>query len=66
MRNCCMLESDDLDPQKPNHKPRDLDRLSIEELYAYIEAMKQEITRVEAKISSKKSHQDVASLLFKS
>jgi uncharacterized small protein (DUF1192 family) len=63
-RKSIVLESDDLG-LTPNKKPKDLDRLSIEELETYIADLKQEISRVEAKIISKRNQQGVADSLFR-
>jgi uncharacterized small protein (DUF1192 family) len=59
-----MLE-EDLEPQKQSVKLKNLEPLSIDELLAYIEDMKQEIVRTEAEIKRKKAHMDAAASVFK-
>ena len=59
-----MLE-DDLEPQKQSAKLKNLEPLSIDELMAYIEDMKQEIVRTEEEIKRKKAHMDAAASVFK-
>ncbi|HFD14726.1 MAG TPA: DUF1192 domain-containing protein [Rhodospirillales bacterium] len=41
-----------------------LERLSVEELEAYIETLKQEIARVEAELARKRGLRDAAEALF--
>jgi uncharacterized small protein (DUF1192 family) len=59
------MDTDDLEPQKKKPVLRNLDPLSIEELQSYIMEMKEEISRVEAKIVAKKTHLSAAAGLFK-
>ena len=59
-----MLE-EDLEPQKQSAKLKNLEPMSVDELQAYIEEMKQEITRTEEEIKRKKAHMDAASSVFK-
>ncbi len=59
------MDFEDLEPLKKKPVLRNLDPLSIEELQAYIAEMKEEITRVEAKIAAKQAHLSAASNLFK-
>jgi len=55
----------ELEPQKQPKKLRVLDDMSIDELEAYIQEMKDEIARVEADIKKKKAHKDAISSMFK-
>jgi uncharacterized small protein (DUF1192 family) len=59
-----MLE-EDLDSAKRPARPKPLDPLSIDELDAYIAALKVEIMRAEAAIAAKQAHRDRVSALFK-
>ena len=59
-----MLE-EDLEPQKQTAKLKNLEPMSIDELEAYIEDMKQEIVRTEQEIERKKAHIAAASSVFK-
>lgn len=59
------MDADDLEPQKKKSVLRNLDPMSIDELQAYIQEMKEEISRVEAKIAAKQAHLSVAATLFK-
>lgn len=57
---------DDLPKKKaPAEFPRNLERLSLGELAAYIEELEQEIARVRKDMDRKKSSQDAASTLFR-
>jgi uncharacterized small protein (DUF1192 family) len=56
---------DDLEPQKQPAKPKVLDTMSVDELGAYLEALKAEIVRVEAAMAAKQAHLSAASALFK-
>jgi uncharacterized small protein (DUF1192 family) len=58
------IDADDLEPLKPKMQPPSLDRMSIEELEAYIGQLAAEIERVKAKIAAKKSHRSAASGIF--
>ena len=60
------MDIEELEPRKQKPQPRNLDVLSIEELNAYIEEMRAEITRVEEKIAAKKAHINAAAGIFKS
>ncbi len=60
------MDLEELEPRKQKPQPRNLDVLSIEELNAYIEEMREEIRRVEEKIAAKKAHISAAAGLFKS
>lgn len=57
---------DDLEPRKTKKVLKKLDSMSLDELDAYIEEMKEEIQRAELEISRKKAHMNAASTLFKS
>ena len=59
------FELDDLDPRNAKKKPLNLDEMNIDDLKEYVAAMKAEIERVEAKISSKQSHASAAASFFK-
>jgi uncharacterized small protein (DUF1192 family) len=59
------MDLDDLEPRKQTPAPRDLDRMSIEELRDYITELEAEIARVRAKIDAKKAHLAGADSLFK-
>lgn len=56
---------DDLTPQKKAPPRKNLEPLSLDELAAYIEDLKAEITRTEGEISRKKAHAAAASSFFK-
>jgi len=57
---------DDTTPKNQPKKPKLLDNMSVDELEAYIQDMKTEITRVEQEITRKKAHAAAVSSLFKS
>ncbi|MCB9978095.1 MAG: DUF1192 domain-containing protein [Rhodospirillales bacterium] len=59
------LTEDDLSPVKKPAALRPLDKMSIDELRAYIEEMKIEIRRVEAEIARKESHRAAADSFFR-
>ena len=64
------MDPDDLFPSKPEDpvealKKQDLDPLSIEELEARIEALKEEIARVGAHMQRAQTHRSAAEELFK-
>jgi uncharacterized small protein (DUF1192 family) len=59
------MDAEDLEPQKKKPVLRNLDPMSIEELQGYIMEMKEEISRVEAKIIAKKAHLSAAAGFFK-
>ena len=59
------MDIDDLEPQKKKPVLHNLDPMSIEELQSYILDMKEEISRVEAKIAAKQAHLSAAAGLFK-
>lgn len=56
---------DDLDPKKKPTKPKNLEPMSVDELSAYVEALKAEIVRTEAEIGKKKAYASAASSFFK-
>lgn len=56
---------DDLEPKKKAAKLRNLEPMSVDELAAYVEEMKAEITRVDAEIAKKKAYASAASSFFK-
>lgn len=55
---------DELDRLKPQGLGPEMERWNVEDLEAYIAAMRQEITRVEAIISDKGSVNAAAAALF--
>ncbi len=60
------IDDDDEKPKKPRGlEPRVLDRLSIEELEAYIGELKAEIARTEADITRKRAVRLGAEAFFK-
>lgn len=59
-----MINQDDLDPLRPQIKPRDLQPLSIEELETYITALENEIKRADAMIAQKNAHKQGIEALF--
>ena len=64
------MDLEDLFPSKPDDpvealKKQDLDPLSIDELHARIESLKDEIARVESHIARVQSHRSAAEELFK-
>jgi uncharacterized small protein (DUF1192 family) len=64
------MDLDDLFPSKPDDPlvalaKQDLDPLSIDELQERIEALKTEISRVEAHIQRVQTHRSAAEELFK-
>ena len=59
-----MINSEELDPQKPTAKKRDLEPMSIEELQDYITVLEQEIMRAEALIDKKQQHKTGIEALF--
>jgi uncharacterized small protein (DUF1192 family) len=59
------IDWDELEPRKPQVKPRDLDTMSVQELKDYIEGLEAEIARAQDKIRAKESHRTGAAGLFK-
>jgi uncharacterized small protein (DUF1192 family) len=61
------MELDDLEPKKAKRYQlgQDLSKLSVGELKALIEALKDEITRVEATLANKQSSKSAAEAAFK-
>ena len=64
------MDLDDLFPSKPGDpltelKKQDLDPLSVDELEERIEALKEEIARVEAHMQRATAHRSAAEELFK-
>ena len=59
------MDLEELEPRKKAPAPRDLDRMSVEELQDYIASLEAEIARVKAKIDAKKAHLAGAAGLFK-
>jgi uncharacterized small protein (DUF1192 family) len=64
------MDLDELFPDKPKDplaelKKQDLDPLSLDELNERIEALKEEIARVEAHIQRVQTHRSAAEELFK-
>jgi uncharacterized small protein (DUF1192 family) len=59
------MDIDELDPRKPNSKPKDLSAYSIEDLEGYVKMLKAEIARAEGEIKRKGTHMQAASAFFK-
>ena len=59
------FDLDDLDPRHKKAPPKNLDSMSIEDLDAYVAALRAEIVRVEEKIKAKRSHAAAAASFFK-
>jgi uncharacterized small protein (DUF1192 family) len=59
------FDLDDLDPKQKKSQPRNLDVMNVEDLKEYVNVLKAELDRVEAKIKAKQSHAAVAASLFK-
>ena len=59
------MDTDDLEPQTPKSKPRNLEPMSIEELNAYIVSLEAEIARARADIDKKTKHKASVEALFK-
>jgi len=59
-----IFDDEDLGPRNKPKKPMPLDDMSIEELNNYINAMKEEIIRVEADIKKKEEHKSLAASVF--
>lgn len=57
---------DDMQPKKTDNLNRNLEPLSLDELSAYIDDLKEEIARTESEIQKKKTHMDSAASIFKS
>ena len=55
---------DEIERLKPGAMPADMQSWNIEDLQAYIDAMKLEIVRVEALIAQKNTAQSAAAALF--
>lgn len=60
-----ILDPDDETPRGRPGTPRDLSRLSLDELHAYVAALRAEIARAEAAITAKRSVRDAAEALFR-
>jgi uncharacterized small protein (DUF1192 family) len=61
-----MAEDEEISVRKRRWlEPLVLDSLGVEELRAYIEALKDEISRVEADIGRKHSHRNAADAFFR-
>ena len=61
-----MSDDDEFARLRPRQLADDLQSWNLEDLTLYIENLKAEIIRVEAKIAEKKSVSDAAASLFKS
>jgi uncharacterized small protein (DUF1192 family) len=59
------MDPEELEPRKKTPTLRDLEPLSIAELEGYIDELKTEIKRAEAKIAAKRSHLGAAAAFFK-
>jgi uncharacterized small protein (DUF1192 family) len=60
------MDLDDLEPRNKKPPPKNLEEMSIEALGDYINTLKQEITRTENMISTKKKALEGAESFFKS
>jgi len=59
-----MINPDDLDPNLPKTKLRDLQPMSVQELEEYIATLEQEIQRADAMIAKKQAHKSGIEALF--
>jgi uncharacterized small protein (DUF1192 family) len=59
-----VINPDEIEPQKPNVKPRDLQPMSVQELENYIAALESEIARSSAMIAKKQAHKSGIEALF--
>ena len=59
------FDLDDLDPRQKKTQPRNLDVMNVDDLKGYVDVLKAELDRVEAKIKAKQSHAAAAASLFK-
>ena len=59
-----MINPDEIEPQKPNVKLRDLQPMSVQELEDYIAALESEIARADAMIAKKQAHKSGIEALF--
>lgn len=59
------LSEEDIEPRKKPIPLRPLDKMSVDELRAYIETMKTEIRRVEDEIARKDAHRAAADSFFR-
>lgn len=59
------MDADDLEPRLKKPQKRNLEPMSVDELYAYIEELQTEVARVEEDIARKKKHLSAAESLFK-
>lgn len=60
-----LLDNDEDLPRNQPRKPRDLSRMSVDELREYVAALQAEIARVEQAIQSKQSVREAAEAFFK-
>ena len=60
-----MFEDEPIKPNAEHAFPRPLDGLSVDELRAYIQDLKNEITRAERDINAKKASAEAALSVFK-
>ena len=61
-----MFDDPDLTPQKQSKKPRDLTNFSVADLDAYIQALRDEITRADAERTKKQAYLGTVDNFFKS
>jgi uncharacterized small protein (DUF1192 family) len=59
------MDIDDLEPRKAPSKPKDLSVFSIEDLRAYIDALRAEMVRAEDMIAKKSAQLNAAASIFK-
>ncbi len=60
------MDLDELEPQKKQAAPKDLDALGVEQLEEYLAELEAEATRVRAKLADKKAYLAGAQDFFKS
>ncbi len=59
------MDLDELEPRKQPVKPKDLSVFSIEDLRAYVDALRAEMARAEAMIAKKDAQLNAAASIFK-
>lgn len=60
-----MFDDEDKKPKAKQDFPRDLEKLSIEELKQYVSELDEEKQRVQNEINRKDAHKNAASAFFK-
>ncbi|MEQ8697302.1 MAG: DUF1192 domain-containing protein [Bauldia litoralis] len=59
------MDTDDLEPRPTLTSPPNLDRMSVDELEAYVADLEAEIARVQSMIAAKQDHRSSAESVFK-